>query len=311
MKHIENIAVIDIGSNTLRLLIGNLKENKINKLYSDRVVTRLGKNIIKSGLLSAESSKKSINTLKKFKKISEKFNVSCIIAIGTSALREAKNSKDFSETIKKLMGINIHIISGKEEAYYTLCGVMDEKFNKEDSIFLLDIGGGSTEWVYWKKQSVNSGSLLLGALKIKEKFLNIDPYSHESISKAEEFIKKEIEKSLPKIKSDKFIAIGGTASTLGMINMELSNYCPEKTHMSEIDTDKIKEILKKLLSISLEERKKIKGIPSNRADIICSGLLILRQIIEYLNIDKVIISENGILEGIMKKYKNFCYNDLL
>lgn len=309
MKHIENIAVIDIGSNTLRLLIGNLKDNKINKLYSDRIVTRLGNNIIKNGLLSVESSRKSINTLKKFKEISEKYNVSCVIAIGTSALREAKNSKYFCESVKKLTGININIISGEEEAYYTLCGVMNEKYNKEDSIFLLDIGGGSTEWIYWKQQNVNSGSLFLGALKIKEKFLSIDPYSHESISKAEEFIKKEIETFLPKVKINKFITIGGTASTLGMINMGLSNYCPEKTHMSEIDIETIKEILKKLLFISLEERKKIKGIPFDRADIICPGLLILEKIAEYLNVDKVTISENGILEGIMKKYKDFCYNN--
>lgn len=309
MKHTENIAVIDIGSNSLRLLIGNLEKNKINKLYSDRTVTRLGKNIVKDGLISAESAEVSINTLKKFKKISEKYNVSCIIAIGTSALREAKNSKHFCETIKNIIGIDIHIISGKQEAYYTLCGVMNENFDKEDSIFILDIGGGSTEWVYWKEQSYDSGSLLLGALKIKEKFLNTDPYYPEFIFKAEEFIKKEIEKFLPQVKIDKLIATGGTASTLAMINMELSEYCPEKTHMSEINMDKIKQILEKLLSISLEDRKKIKGILADRADTICSGLLILEKIAEYLKIEKVIISENGILEGIMKKYKDFCYND--
>ncbi|MDW7999250.1 MAG: hypothetical protein RMI30_07410 [Thermodesulfovibrio sp.] len=311
MKPTENIAVIDVGSNTLRLLIGNLEENKINRHYSARVVTRLGKNIVKNGFLSDEAIKKSINTLKKFKKLSEKFKVSRIIAVGTSALREAKNSRYFCEKIKDITGINIHIISGQKEAYYTLCGVMEQHFTKKDSVFIVDIGGGSTEWIYWNRQQFKFGSLNLGALKIREKYLNIEPYSNESVIEAEKFIEKEIREITPKKKIDKFIAIGGTASTLAMISLKISKYSPEKTHMTEISTNSIKAILQKLISISLEERKKIKGLPFDRADIICCGLLILEKILEHLRVEKVKISENGLLEGVMKKNKDFCYNGLL
>ncbi|MCS7163575.1 MAG: hypothetical protein NZ845_01045 [Thermodesulfovibrio sp.] len=311
MKHTENIAVIDVGSNTLRLLIGNVDKNQVIKIYSERVVTRLGRNLDKNGFFDSESLKKSINTLRKFKKISEKFNVSSIIAVGTSALRESKNSKEFCEIVRKTTGINIHVISGQQEAYYTLCGVMDEKFSSKDSIFIVDIGGGSTEWIYGIKGKFSMGSLSLGALKLKENFLFIEPYSQEAIYEAKKFIENEIIKAIPKVKVDEFIAIGGTASTLAMINMNLSKYCPEKTHMSKISLNKLKEILKKLISISLEDIKKIKGIPYDRADIICSGLLILEKIVDYLNIKEITISENGILEGIMKKSKDFCYNGLL
>lgn len=311
MKLTENIAVIDIGSNTLRLLIGNLKENKIHRLYSDRVVTRLGKNLIKNGFIMNESLKLSISALKEFKKISEKFNVFCIIAVGTSALREAKNGKDFCKIVKQSIGIDVHIISGQEEAYYTLCGIIDEELGKENSVFIIDVGGGSTEWVYYSRDNINMGSMPVGALKIKEIFLNSEPYTNENILKAKVFINEKVKKFFPKTKPDKLIATGGTASTLAMIFLELSDYSPEKTHMTSIYTSIIKEMLEKLLSISLQEREKIKGMPPHRANIICQGLLILETIADYLNVDKITISEYGILEGIMKNYRKFCYNNPL
>ncbi|HOA83140.1 MAG TPA: hypothetical protein PKZ17_03445 [Thermodesulfovibrio thiophilus] len=307
MKPTENIAVIDIGSNTLRLLIGNILNNKINKLYSDRVVTRLGENLTKNSFINIESIKTSIDSLKKFKKLSEKFNVSYIIAVGTSALREAKNSKYFCELVKTSTGIKINIISGEEEAYYTISGLMDEEFRKE-TCFIVDIGGGSTEYVYWKHQELKTGSLFIGALKIKEKFFVEDPPPRNAIFQAKNYIEKIIRTISFQSRIDKFIATGGTASTLAMINLGLSRYCPEQTHMSVIYTSKLQQLLEKLLSLSLEERTKIGGVPDERADIICAGLLILNVIVCYLNIDKLFISENGMLEGIMKNYKNFCYN---
>lgn len=305
MKHTEKIAAIDIGSNTLRILIGNIQENKIKKLYSDRVVTRLGKDLTKNGYLASMAIKNSIITLKNFKKICEKFNVSCIIAVGTSALREAKNSEYFCKLVETL-GIKIKIISAQEEAYYTLYGAIDEELENKDSIFIVDIGGGSTEWIYYENQNLRMNSIPIGALKIKELFLNKEPYSEDKIFKAMEFIKKEI--SFSNFKINSFVATGGTASTLAMIYLGISDYSPEKTHMIGIPTIEIKQLIKKLLSISLEERKKTKGVQSDRADIICPGLLILEGIIEYLNIEKVLVSENGVLEGIMKNYKKLCYN---
>lgn len=310
MKHTENIAVIDVGSNTLRLLVGNIEGDKIKKLYSARNVTRLGKNLTER-VIDSESIEKSINTLKEFKDIAEKFKVSCIIAVGTSALRETENAKFFCDLIEKTTKIKIKIISGQQEAYYTLCGVMNKELEKEPFIFIIDIGGGSTEWIYLNNDRIKMGSISTGALKINETFFKEDPPSRESVCEAKKFVKEEFKKSLPKLKIDKIITTGGTASTLAMINLGLSDYCPEKTHMSVIHVTKIKQILKKLLSISLKDREKIKGIPTDRADIICAGLLILETIAEYLNAENVIISENGILEGVMKNYKKFCYNNSL
>ncbi|MGC8796780.1 hypothetical protein [Thermodesulfovibrio sp.] len=311
MKPIKNIAVIDIGSNTLRMLIGNIKADKINKIYTDRVVTRLGKNLTENGVILEKAIKTSIIALKNFKKLFEKFNVSCVIAVGTSALREAKNSVYFCEKVKEFTGVHVHIISGKEEAYYTLRGVMDEELKKEDSVFILDIGGGSTEWIYCENSRFNTGSLPIGALKIKERFLNKDPYSEECIQEAKKFVKEQIRKALPETKIQKIIATGGTASSLAMIHFELSEYQPEKIHMSEIEKTKLKQILEKLLSTSLQEREKIKGMPPDRADIICAGLIILKEFADYLRAEKIIVSENGLLEGIMKNYRDFCYNNKL
>lgn len=311
MKHTENIAVIDIGSNTLRLLVGEIGGNKFKKLYSARSVTRLGKNLIEKRIIDFESIEKSINTLKEFKNIAEKFRVLCIIAVGTSALREAENAKYFCDLVEKITKIKIRVITAEEEAYYTLCGVMNEKLQIESSIFITDVGGGSTECIYLNNSRININFIPAGAIKINEIFLKEDPPSLESVSEAKKFVVEELEKIFPKLKIDKVVTTGGTASTLAMVNLGLSEYCPEKTHMSMIRVTKIKQILEKLLSVSLKKRKRIKGIPSDRADIICAGLLILETIAEYLNAENVIISENGILEGVMKNYKKFCYNNSL
>lgn len=304
MKHTKNIAVIDIGSNTLRLLIGNFKKNKLNKIYTDRVITRLGQNLTKNFILSEESIKNSIDALIKFKKDLEKYDVFCIIAFGTSALREAKNSKDFCEQVEKLTGIKIRIFTEKEEAYYTFLGVTGKE-NK--NIFILDIGGGSTEWIYHNDELIMD-SIPIGVLKIKELFLNEDPLSEEKLRNTKEFIVKELKKRIPSLKIKKIIATGGTASTLAMIYCGINYYCPEKTHNIEISLDKLKSILKELSRIPISERKKIVGLPSDRADIICSGLVILETFLDYLNADILVISETGIIEGVMKNYKSFCYN---
>ncbi|MEN2985098.1 MAG: hypothetical protein ABDH16_00305, partial [Thermodesulfovibrionaceae bacterium] len=291
---------------TLRLLVGNLEGNKLNKIYTDRIVTRLGENLTKSPILSEESIKSSIDALIKFKRIAEKYNVFCIIAFGTSALREAKNSNEFCKLAEKATGIKINVFTEKQEAYYTFLGVTEE--TSYENIFILDVGGGSSEWIYSNTDSLLIDSISVGVLKIKELFLKKDLPLQEDLNNAKRYIRKEIENRIPNVKIEKIIATGGTASTAAMIFCRVNSYCPEKTHKTEISIDKLKSMLKYLSSIPISERKKVIGLSPDRADIICSGLLILETFLEYLCANALVISETGIIEGVIKNYKIFCYN---
>lgn len=300
MKPSENLAIIDIGSNSIRLLIGNFHRDKINKLHTDREITRLGKDLLTTKKLNPESIEKSIQIINSFKEKSEQYNAKLIIPIGTSALREAEDSFMFCNKVKKTTGLEIKIISGEQEAYYTLEGI-NIGLPKYKDFIAIDIGGGSSEWIFKnQKNEIFKGSLNLGTLKVNKKF---------NMSHFQNYLNSLINKNIPqKIKCKKMIATGGTAVTLAMIDLKVDNYIPDIIHGHIVSCKKLKEIIKQLLETSVKERINIVGIPSDRVDIIIPGLIILNSLTQFFDSESIIISDYGFLEGVMKNYKSFCYN---
>ncbi len=191
------VASIDIGTNTLLLLIVDVKDGKIIPLHNSQFIARLGKNVDSSGLIQKEAFDRVLNALIEFKKISEKFGVERIFAIGTSALRDAKNRDEFLNFIKEKTGIEIKVISGEEEAKLTYLGAvsgLDKKFLKT-KITVIDIGGGSTEVILGSGFEIEKFvSLNIGTVRITEKFLKHSPPLDEEINDAKFYIQKEFEK---------------------------------------------------------------------------------------------------------------------
>ncbi len=300
MKPTENISVIEIGSNTIRLLIGNLKYGKVNRLYSDRVVTRLGNNLINTKRLNSESINKSIETIYKFKVLSENYQSDILIPVGTSVLREAKDSLFFCKEVFRLTGLKIKILTGNEEAFYTLEGIRAGLPEYYDFI-AIDIGGGSTEWVYEKNNTIFKGSINIGILKLRFK-LNTTRLLDNNIKN---YLDEIISHNIPKVNFKYIIATGGISVTIGMIHLKSDNYIPEIIHGQRISRNKLKQIVKKILETPYEKIKNIRGIPSDRIDLIIPGAIILESLLEHFNSDYIVISDYGFIEGIMKNYKNF------
>lgn len=300
MKPTENISVIEIGSNTIRLLIGNLKQGRVYRLYSDRVVTRLGNNLINTKRLNPESIDKSIETIHKFKVLSEKYQSNILIPVGTSVLREAEDSLIFCKTVERITDLKINILSGNEEAFYTLEGTR-AGLPEYDDFIAIDIGGGSTEWIYEKDNTIFRGSINIGVLKLRFN-LNITCLLENKTNK--NYI-NEIISSLPKINFKYLIATGGTSVTIGMIHMELDDYIPEVIHGLIISRNKLIQIVKRILRTPYEKIKNIRGVSPDRIELIIPGCIILKSLIEHFNSDYIVISDYGFVEGIMKNYKNF------
>lgn len=307
----ELYAVIDIGSNTLRLLIGSIKDDKIIRLETSRAVTRLGKNISRSHELNHESIEKSVSYLNEFKLLCEKYKVKKVIAVGTSALREAKNSLDFTLEVKKKIGIDIDIISGEKEAELTLKGILsyiDNKLTpfKENGYFVIDIGGGSTEWVL-KSQKTIKGSIPIGAVKLFERFIIDDPPKITQLKGLQDYILSELLKSgLKEIFTDnlvdkniKFIATGGTPTTIAAIDLGLSEYKGDTIHLHKIHRPTLQLIFERLYQTTFNDRKKIVGLEHERADIIITGTSILLSFMETFNFNELIVSDFGLLEGLL------------
>ena len=308
----QHIAAIDIGTNTIRLLIGHMNNGLLVRIASDRAVTRLGRNLMKTGLLSADSIDKSLNALRSFKATCDKYNVIKTVAVGTSALREAKNNRDFINTVKNETGIEIEIISGEREAELTVKGVTAGIGDKKGSgtFFIIDIGGGSTEWILHNStfnihpSSLLMGSFPAGAVKLLETFIKHDPPAPAELDECRNFIYLKLSGSLdPALlthdSSLSLIATGGTPTTIAAIDIGLEEYDGEKVHMHCIPSPSLTAIFNKLVSLPHEERSKVKGMGPERSDIIIPGVLILITIMDYLKTNETVISDYGLLEGLL------------
>ncbi|BCB96267.1 bifunctional 3-dehydroquinate synthase/phosphatase [Dissulfurispira thermophila] len=314
------IAVIDIGTNTIRFLVGYMKRGNVVRITTDRSVTRLGKDLQKTGTLNKENIKKSIRYIIKLKKLCEEYGVQKIIAVGTSALREANNSEEFLFDVKRNTGIDIEIISGQKEAELTLKGIISSlpDFNNILPLLLVDIGGGSTEWILYNAKykmqnntesrninpSLNMGSVPIGAVKLSESFIKHDPPTPNELMTIKKFLLEKFSNlslliSCPLLN---LIATGGTATTIAAIDMNMNKYDGDIIHLHRISIHTINAIYKRLIALHHEERGRIKGLETERADIIIPGTLILLIFMEVLNIKEVIVSDYGLLEGAIINY---------
>ncbi|MGM0378694.1 MAG: Ppx/GppA phosphatase family protein [Bacillota bacterium] len=303
----KKLAVIDIGSNSLRLLKADLKERRIVSREKIKRTTRLGKGVDATKKLNKESINKSIDTIKFFYDNLINDNYKLIKIIGTSALRDANNSLDFIKKVENIAKTKVEIISGKKEAEYGFLGATFDK-SKRDS-FVIDIGGGSTEIIYGNKKIDILDSLDIGAVRLTDKCISTDPIKDKDLK----YIKSEIDINLKKFFKDKkykkksqVIGIGGTITTLASIDLEMKSYKPEKINNYILKKSSINNQIEKFINCDLKQRKKIIGLEENRADIILAGSLILKTFLDYLNQNEIIISDYDNLEGII--YKDFLNN---
>ncbi len=306
------IAVIDVGTNTLRLLIGYAEGGRIVRLFSERAVTRLGADLQRKRFLDVSAIENSISSLKVFKVLCDKYGVRKIFAIGTSALREARNSDEFLSRTYKSTGIAIRIISGDEEASLTLKGILVDGVVTEacPSLFIIDVGGGSTEWV-WGNEFVIKDSVPVGAVKLLESFIEHDPPLPSELKRLKEYLIGQIQGSFSvhsftpeELVSQEdypqcFIATGGTATTLASVDLSLQGYDRNKIHLHRVTLPTLHHLFDKLCALSLAVRKEIQGLEPQRADIVVPGLLILITFMEMLRFKEVIISDTGLLEGAL------------
>lgn len=296
------IGAIDIGTNSMRLLICDYIDNKLENRVKFVNTTRIGKGVDKNGYISEEAINRNIIALKEFANICKENKCEKIYAIGTSALRDSKNKEEFINLAKLKSSIDLEIITGEEESNLGFKGVL-EGLNSEDDILVLDIGGGSTEFIIGSVEGIKfAKSENVGALRTTEKFLTKDPICENEFDNMSLFIKNEIDETLKYIKDKgikKLVGIGGTITSLSAMNQELEVYSMEKIHNSLISKDDIKLILQNLKKMTLSDKKNLKGLQAKRADIITAGVKILDIIMENLEIENIIVSEYDNLEGLI------------
>ncbi len=319
----KTFGAIDIGTNSVLLLIGKIKENKsIEPIHEDLKVTRIGKGVYDTKLITDEGIKKTLAVLKNYVEKCKESGVERIRTIGTSALRIAENSNIFLDIAKKETGISVEIISGTKEAELSFLGAISGIEDENIDAVIIDIGGGSTEIIYGINKKIQySKSLEIGSVRLTEKFLKSDPVKENEIEKVRNYIKTNLKtlspspfsppvSPLPLGERDRvrensqsnnsvLIGVAGTVTTLAQIDMKIPCYDRLKIGNWKLEINNLKEITSLLKEKTIEERKRVKGLEPERADVILAGAIILEEIMDHLGFNKVYVSTRGLRYGAM------------
>jgi exopolyphosphatase/guanosine-5'-triphosphate,3'-diphosphate pyrophosphatase len=296
------IASIDIGTNTILLLIAEIDQKKIRPLFEAETVVRLGKGLQKNGIISDEAMKRGFQTLTQYLGRCQTMGVQKIFAIGTSVLREAKNSEDFLRMIKEKLDLSIEVISGKEEAQLSFLAVARDLKELKKSTLVIDVGGGSTEFILGKGDHITQWvSLPLGSVRFTEQFLLSDPVQEREWEQMEMEIRKLLITIPHPQKPLVMVAVGGTATTLASVEQGLKEFIPEKIHRFVLKKQALKNQLHLYRSKTISERRKIPGLAPARADVILAGGAILYMAMEELKCESVLISCHGVRYGLLYK----------
>lgn len=295
-------ASIDIGTNSTRLLVADLDENKtVFPLVSEVRITRLGEDIGVSQRLSGEAIARVVGALKEYLAICQRFQTQSIIIFATSATREASNMEEFLQQIKKGTGRHCRVFSGEEEARLSFQGVLSD-LKDERTVLICDIGGGSTEFIVGSHETINwKKSLDIGSRRLSRLFATDDPYEVQILIQIKEYIrnifKKEIDQLVPV--PERCVCVGGTATTLAMIDQKLDLVHASQVDHSELKLPRLRQLINDLANKSVHERKMITGLHPERADVIVTGALIMEAIMDYLGFSSSLISIRDLLYGIL------------
>lgn len=284
------LAVSDIGSNSVRLLIADCTEGNIKHVKRGRAVTRLGET--DEGRLTEEAMRKTADALYQFKKMTKEYNADLVKIAATCAVREAENSGDLLDMIRERCGLETEIISGIQEAVYTYRGALSQLPLAEDkSSLVIDVGGGSTEFI----RPSADGELIAESLPLGAVRMTRYPVSDNKIIDLLGPLLTQLREAMP----EEIIGCGGTITTLAAAAQGLFDYDREKIQgyrLQRSDVERMSDILKQS---SVEEIKTIPGISPSRADIITAGAQIVKVIMQQLDYSEIIASEADILHGML------------
>lgn len=297
------MASIDIGTNTILLLIAEVFGGELKTLDDTETVVRLGEGVHQAGFLSERAMERGIQTLKDYLNRCQRMEVQKIFAVGTNALREAKNSDLFRQRVKEKLNLDIQVISGEEEAGLSFLAVVRDFQNPLENLLVVDVGGGSTELILGKGDKIIRWvSLPLGIVRFTERFLPSDPVQDEEY----EAMVEEIQKQLLNFPFPDYplsmVSIGGTGTALASVEQGLGKFMVEKIHGFVLTKEALKNQLSLYRSKNIDERKKIKGLSPSRADVILAGGAVLYHIMEKFNCSSLTISAHGVRYGLL--YKN-------
>jgi exopolyphosphatase / guanosine-5'-triphosphate,3'-diphosphate pyrophosphatase len=305
----KKIASIDIGSNTVRLLILESGGNtEFNLVVSKRNITRLGEGMDTQGKLAKNRIEATLQVLAEFRQTCLENGDPPLFAVATSAVREASNGNEFVRRAKKETGIDIKIIPWEEEARLALEGVFWRIPDNNRKVIILDIGGGSTEFILSQGKGISGFcSTSLGVVRLTEKFISRHPIDEKEFLSLKNHLQNELQavkEKLSAFRPELLIGTAGTVTTLSALKNNIYPYDPEKIHASVFSREDAESILEDLKRKSLSERLAMKPLEPGREDLIIAGTAIVLETMSAFDCKTLTVSEYSLREGIILKAVN-------
>jgi exopolyphosphatase / guanosine-5'-triphosphate,3'-diphosphate pyrophosphatase len=301
----RRFAFIDIGTNTILCLIAELKTDASFDVLDDLAeITRLGQNVHQTGRISPEGEERSLKVLQRYLERCKHLNVEQIIAVGTSALRDARNSAEVRARFKEQLGLDVRVISGDEEAAYSFLAVQQGLPLNRRELLVVDVGGGSTEFIRGNAAGVVEAiSINVGSVRLTEQFLHSDPVQTGECEKMVVTIEKELRQLPDQWLKDSsiltLVGIAGTFTTLSAVEKKLVCYTHGEVHGSRLTLTEVRRQVALFQGKTIAERKAIPGLEPKRADVILAGASLIERIMTLFHSERVIVSDQGVRYGLL------------
>ncbi|WP_310550438.1 Ppx/GppA phosphatase family protein [Paenibacillus glufosinatiresistens] len=299
--NLKRIGIIDIGSNSIRLVIYDTTEEGGYRIVKEcKYSARLSEKITAEGRLERERLEAILPVLRQFVRICGVFGVGQIRAGATAAIRNAANSREIIAFLSEESGIRIELISGSQEAYFGFLGVINA-FDVQDG-FVIDIGGGSTEITLFRgREYISSVSFPFGAVNMNVRFGQGGNWTEEQVRKLKAYVMGRLVEHdwLSTGSGLPLYGLGGTLRTLGKLDMKQHDYSLPNTHGYTLSTETVRRFAETLPAMPYDKRKDLEGLSKSRSDIIVSGVVIFHTVYEYLGATRAVISGEGLREGML------------
>lgn len=297
-------AVIDIGTNTILLLAAEVRpDGSIRVLTDEHRIARLGKGIDAGRRFTDEAFRRAEEALTAYRRRCDELGVEAITAVGTSALRDARNTPDLSARIEAAAGLRIEVLSGEDEALWTYRGGLHGLAPNERGDTVIDIGGGSTEIVTGSGSAVTlQRSFDIGSVRLTERFLRTSPPTPGDLEAARRFVEDVLPSGYrPSVHGTRLVGVAGTVTTLAALHLDLTEYAPAAVHGHTVTMEEVRETFDGMRRMTLDDLRRMPPMAPGREDIILAGMLILFAVMERYGFDAVTASDRGLRYGILMR----------
>ncbi|MEK6604859.1 MAG: Ppx/GppA phosphatase family protein [Nitrospirota bacterium] len=296
-------AGIDVGTLAIRLLVARVLDGRLRELDSERRIVRLGEGMQASRRLQPVAMARSVDTIVEWAPRIEKAGAREVVAVATSAVRDAGNRAEFLADVKRKTGWDVTVLSGEEEARLSLLGIQSGLPPDVERYVALDIGGGSTEFIkVTRDQPPAMVSINEGVVRLTEDCLRSDPPKPDEVAAARTRIRNHLNAVKDKLGSVvglRLVGTAGTITTLAAMDQKLEAYTPKRIHNYRLSWDAVRRILGDLTSRTHAQRRELKGLEPGREDLMVAGTLILLECMERFGFVECLVSDYGLREGIL------------